>query len=125
LKFNLFLGDPGYKGSLTWSPSVTVSSVTKAFKDLKIQSFVSALHHKTKDRKFFITSRGYIGLSSPRVKVGDVVCVFPRLSVPVIMCKTDSHYTYQGECFVLRVMDREVIDNLEKGIVSLEGIEIY
>jgi hypothetical protein len=66
-----------------------------------------------------------MGLGSPRVEVGDVVCVFPGLSVPVILRKTDGNYTHQGECFVLGVMDGEVIDNLEKGLVSLEEIEIH
>lgn len=66
-----------------------------------------------------------MGLGPPRVKVGDLVCVFPDDSVPVIMRKTNGHYTHQGECFVLGIMDGEVMENLEKGTVSLQELGIH
>jgi hypothetical protein len=125
LQFELFLGDPAHESSLKWPPG-THGTFPEACKDLKeLRSYLGTIHHKTKKRRFFVTSRGYMGLGSDRVEIGDTICVFPGCNVPVIMRKNDAHYVHQGECFVLGIMDGEVMDALDKGMVSLEEIEIH
>lgn len=125
LQFDIFLGDPGSEGALTWPSNAGVTTIAEACSDLNIRPFVSTLLHKTKNRKFFVTSRGYMGLGSPRVEVGDVICVFPGHNVPVTVRKINDHYTYQGECFVLGIMDGEVMENLDKGTVYLKELVIH
>ena len=125
LKFDIFLGDPGSEDALSWPPNASVSSLVETCSDINMRSFAAVLEHKTKGRTFFVTSRGYMGLGPPHLEVGDAICVFPGHSVPVIMHKADSYYKHRGECFVLGVMDGEVMEHLEKGTVSLEEFEIH
>lgn len=126
LQFDIFLGDPGSEGALTLpSNAAFTTTIAESCGNVNLRQFVAALQHKTRNRQFFVTSRGYMGLGPPRVEVGDVVCVFPGLSVPVIMRKMDGHYKHQGQCYVHGIMDGEVMESLDKGIVSLEEIEIH
>jgi hypothetical protein len=34
-------------------------------------------------------------------------------------------FFHRGECFVLGIMDGEVMDTLDKGVVALEEIEVH
>lgn len=81
--------------------------------------------HKTMKRRLFVTDRGYMGFGPQSIASGDAIFVFPGCSVPLILRKIDEHYVHQGECFVLGLMDGEAIDALDKGIVSLEEVEIH
>lgn len=126
LQFELFFGDPAHESSLKWPPSATSGTIPQACEDrTQFQSFIGTVQYKTRKRRLFVTSRGYMGLGSLRVEIGDTICVLPGCDVPVIMRKNDGHYLHQGECFVLGIMDGEVMDSLDKGTVSLEEIEIH
>ena len=125
LQFDIFLGEPGSEGVLTLPSNAAVTTtIAESCGDVNLRQFIATVQYKTKGCQFFVSSRGYMGLGPPRVEVGDVVCVVPGLSVPVIMRKIDGYYKHQGECYVHGIMDGEVMESLDKGTVSLEEIKI-
>jgi Heterokaryon incompatibility protein (HET) len=81
-------------------------------------SLVSAILH----RRFFITERGYIGMSSERIEVGDLVYVFSGGKSPLVLRTAESDastendemniedqplHTLVGDCYVHGIMDGE------------------
>lgn len=115
---------------LEWPYKVSMTTLMEESKDgAEMTSFAGLVSNQTRSRRFFVTEKGYMGLGPPKVEVGDVVCVFPGLNVPVILEKSVSadgaFYTHRGECFVLGIMDGEVMAEVDKGTVSLEEIEIH
>ncbi|MCJ1296763.1 hypothetical protein MMC34_008330 [Xylographa carneopallida] len=76
-----------------------------------------------KERIFFITKRGYIGLAPEAAEENDVVCVVLGAEVPyVIRPKTNGHYLFVGECYVHGLMDGQALQGYEEG--SFETQEI-
>ena len=59
----------------------------------------------TKGRTLFQTEKGYIGLSTPGVKVGDIVSVLFGCKTPVILREEGSEYTLVGDSFIYGLMD--------------------
>jgi hypothetical protein len=66
-----------------------------------------------------------MGFGPQDIEGGDTICVFLRCDVPLILRRVDEYYVLQGECFVLGLMDGEAMDALDKGMVSLEEVEIH
>jgi hypothetical protein len=125
LKFDIFLGEPGSEGALTLPSNDSVTTVVaESCGMVDLRQFIATVAHKTMERQFFVTKRGYMGLGPPRVEVGDVICVCPGLRVPMILRKTDDYFELQAECYVHGIMDGEVMESLDKGKVSLEEIKI-
>lgn len=125
VKFEIFLGEPGFEGTLTLPSNVSAATIiAESCGIVNLRQFVLSVEHKTKARQFFVTERGYMGLGPPHVEVGDAVCVFPGLQVPMMLRKKDDYFQLQAECYVHGIMDGEVIKGLDKGEVSLEEIKI-
>lgn len=59
---------------------------------------------------FIMTSSGYMGLAPKWTQVGDQVCVLPGCCVPVVLHYAEGCYSLVGECFVLGLMDGEMLD---------------
>jgi hypothetical protein len=49
----------------------------------------------------FQTSEGFLGMAPPKCQAGDLLCVLPDCSVPVLLRNEGSHYIHVGPCFVL------------------------
>jgi hypothetical protein len=79
----------------------------------------------TQNRSFFVTSKGFLGLMTGSIELGDVVCVFLGLCVPMILRKVDQHYLVIGECFLLGLMDGEAVHDLQAGKVKVDDIELW
>ncbi|MCJ1283729.1 hypothetical protein MMC26_003060 [Xylographa opegraphella] len=74
-----------------------------------------------KERIFFITRGGYIGLAPEAAEEGDVVCVVLGGQVPyLIRPKKNGHYLFVGECYVHGLMDGQALQGYDEG--SLEEI---
>lgn len=125
LDFGILLGEPGSEGALTLPSNESVTTIiAESCGIVDLRQFISTVVRKTKGHQFFVTKSGYMGLGPPRVEIGDVVCVFPGLRVPMILRRTDDYFELQAECYVHGIMDGEVMRSLDKGEVSLEEIKI-
>lgn len=75
-KFNLFLGDVPCKSSPEWPGNATFQSVLQACEE-NVKAFMATVTHKVKERRFFVTDRGDMGLGPQQVKDGGFICVCP------------------------------------------------
>ena len=76
-----------------------------------------------KERIFFITRDGYIGLAPEAAQEGDVVCVVLGGEVPyVIRPKKNGHYLFVGECYVHGLMDGQALRGYEEGNLEMQII---
>lgn len=53
--------------------------------EIKLRSFHQSGRHTTVGRRFFISSKGYFGLTYPGTQEGDLVCVFAGMITPIII----------------------------------------
>lgn len=58
----------------------------------------------------FITVDGYLGWGPQEMRAGDIICVVFGCSMPVVLRKVDDHYIHLGACYMLGIMDGEVVD---------------
>ncbi|MCJ1378232.1 hypothetical protein MMC17_001329 [Xylographa soralifera] len=76
-----------------------------------------------KERVFFITQAGYIGLAPEAAKENDVVCVVLGGEVPhVIRPKKNGHYLFVGECYVHGLMDGQALQGYDEGNCETQEI---
>lgn len=80
-------------------------------------------------RKFFITKKGYFGLTSKEAKVGDRVAVLLGSDVPFVLraCgRVEGKRNWQmiGEAYVDGIMDGEVLNQVDLGNVQPSMIHI-
>lgn len=71
-------------------------------------------------RRFFVSENGRFGWVPLRTKVGDLVCVFRGMRIPVIMRPQGDRWEFIGACYVHGWMDGEVwdLDGLNWGFMS-------
>lgn len=63
-------------------------------------------------RQLFTTKRGYIGLAPLGADCGDIVCIFPGCSVPLILRQQQWFHELIGDCYVHGIMNGEAIDKM-------------
>lgn len=80
-----------------------------------------AMQPRVKDKRFAVTSDGWISLVPPFSKVGDVVYVIEGCQVPLLLRKVKSQdrdetgetrYELVGECYIHRIMDGEAVEGV-------------
>jgi hypothetical protein len=92
------------------------------------------------NRRFFLTKQGYMGLSFPDIRVGDLVCVFLGLELPFIVRLEEKafsvvlqglmsytvppQFSLVGEAYVQGLMDGEAMQDLDAGFVELTDFEL-
>jgi hypothetical protein len=71
-------------------------------------------------RRFFVSENGRFGWVPLRTNIGDLVCVFRGMRIPVIMRPRGDRWEFIGACYVHGWMDGEVwdIDGLQWGFMS-------
>jgi hypothetical protein len=71
-------------------------------------------------RRFFVSKNGKFGWVPLRAKVGDLVCVFRGMRIPVIMRPRGDRWEFIGACYVHGLMDGEIweLDGLQWGFMS-------
>jgi hypothetical protein len=77
-----------------------------------------------KNRRFFITKRGHLGIGPPTLKEGDVCCVLFGAKVPFILRRLDSQHLLVGECYIHGIMRGEVLKWCQSGKLVEEEIRI-
>lgn len=70
--------------------------------------------------RFFVSENGRFGWVPLRTEVGDLVCVFRGMRIPVIMRPQGDRWEVIGACYVHGCMDGEVwdLDGLQWGFMS-------
>jgi hypothetical protein len=61
-------------------------------------------------RRFFVSQLGRIGWAPFRTRVGDRVCVFQRMRIPIILRPAKDLWEIIGACYVHGLMDGELWD---------------
>ncbi|KAK5655756.1 hypothetical protein OQA88_5293 [Cercophora sp. LCS_1] len=71
-------------------------------------------------RRFFVSKNGKFGWVPRRTEVGDLVCVFQGMRIPVIMRPRSGRWEFIGACYVHDLMDGEIwgLDGLKWGFMS-------
>ncbi len=71
-------------------------------------------------RRFFVSENGGFGWVPLRTEVGDRVCVFRGMRIPVIMRPCSDRWEFIGACYVHGLMDGEIweLDGLEWSFMS-------
>jgi len=77
------------------------------------------------NRRFFLTKQGYMGLSFPETRVGDLVCIFPGLEVPFLVRPDGEYYLLVGEAYVQGLMDGEAMRDLDDGLLHMQSFELH
>ena len=84
------------------------------------------------DRRFFISSTGYIGLVPSATAIGDRICVLSGGKTPYVLRpshkknKEDGtsslEYTFVGDAYVHGLMDGEAFEMAEKGVLGMQTL---
>lgn len=114
-----FLGDVDSKHRLHW-PGTSNPKLGEECVFL----FVRAMAEACRDRSFFVTDDGYMGLAPAGALSGDVVCVVLGCEVPVLVRKNGDRHVLVGPCYVLGFMHGECMQDVREGRRRLEGLEI-
>jgi hypothetical protein len=63
-------------------------------------------------RQLFTTKKGYIGMAPTGANCGDIVCILPGCSVPLILRRQQWFHELVGDCYLHGVMNGEAIDDM-------------
>lgn len=74
--------------------------------------------------RIFHTKNGYLRVGPIGCQVGDRVCVVFGCNIPVILRPVDNHYCHAGPCYVVGLMEGEVMLGLEMGKWQAQEFEI-
>ena len=83
-------------------------------------SFVASFQQATRNRRFFITEEGQLGLGPRLIEPGDLVCVLLGSEVPFVLRKAGDCYVLVGECYYHGFMEGRAVEGLEEGRVVLQ-----
>ncbi|THV45125.1 hypothetical protein BGAL_0527g00020 [Botrytis galanthina] len=86
--------------------------------------FDKYLKEATKNRRLFITSKGYIGLGHQRAEKGDRLCILYGSPVPYILRPHGDYWNLVGQCYAHGLMNGEIGEALERGEVTSQVFEI-
>jgi len=94
-----------------------------------------AFDRTCKGRRFMLTERGYMGWapdnilgnSDQQTRRGDLVCIVPGCSVPLVLRPSSSGDRYQvvGEAYVEGFMDGEALKLLESGRCQIQNFTLF
>ncbi|KAI1439855.1 heterokaryon incompatibility protein-domain-containing protein [Annulohypoxylon stygium] len=79
---------------------------------------------KCRNRSFFFTQTGYMGLG-PDVQTGDLVCIFFGAEVPFVLRPKSACYEFIGDAYVHGVMEGEAVGMQRPGILKKTTFEIH
>lgn len=85
-----------------------------------LNRFLATTEDLCRDRCFFVTAGGLMGLGPRVMSVRDHVCILFGAQVPFILhpLQMDERYQLCGECFLEGFMDGKAIGQLEQGELS-------
>jgi hypothetical protein len=75
-----------------------------------------------KQKRFFVTEKGLIGIAMSNAEPGHVVCLFLGGPVPFSLCQVQDHYELVEETYIHGFMDGRAIDMVNNG--ELEVVDL-
>jgi hypothetical protein len=77
----------------------------------KTNSFVNVVCNTVAQRRFFVTSKGMLGLGPEKSREGDVVAVLFGGSTPYLLrpVRNGTHWRLVGECYVYDIMEGQAV----------------
>jgi len=67
------------------------------------------------ERKLFRTQKGYIGLGSPLLESGDLICILFGTRTPFALKKRGDAFEFIEDCYVHGIMDGEAVEMWQDG----------
>jgi hypothetical protein len=98
-----------------WVQSVQWTTINSSINEHARERYVNKLFIQSRNRRFFTTTMGYMGLGVNSALPGDLVCVLFGCSTPVLLRRVQEHYMFLGEAYLHGVMNGQAIDGLERG----------
>ena len=83
--------------------------------------FVASFQQATRNRRFFVTEAGHMGLGPRLTEPGDIVSVLLGSRVPFVLRAVDNHFTLVGECYCHGFMEGEAVHGLDEGRAVLQA----
>ncbi|OGM45304.1 hypothetical protein ABOM_006442 [Aspergillus bombycis] len=62
---------------------------------------------------FFETTQGHLGWGPPGIYKGDIIGILFGCETPVVLRMIDSHYIYIGPCYVVGIMDGDLLAGID------------
>jgi hypothetical protein len=115
-----FLGKPDSENGLSWPNFEDMEQG----KNCSVQ-FMSEHMAVCKEKNFFITRDGYMGLGPLGTEPGDRICVLLGCDVPLLIRPEDNHYVVVGACYVYGMMKGEVMHAARKGVLKTVQLEFW
>jgi hypothetical protein len=119
-----FLGSSDSEFAISWPDEIDLFKILDRGKPYLV-TFMFSIRNVSDSRRLFVTNNGYMGLGPTYIEVGDLICVLFGCSVPLILRKQNDFYTVLGECFVLGLMDGEIMEALQEGTYCIQEFEIH
>jgi len=82
--------------------------------------FLTTFNALRKNRCFFVSSKGYMGLGPVGTQVGDEICVLLGCNQPLLIRRLGDHHVIVGQCYVYGMMFGEMMDEMEAGRLVAE-----
>ena len=73
---------------------------------------------------FFISRSGYMGLASTSPRAGDLMCLIPGCTVPLLIRKQGDHHILVSDCFVWGLMDGKAFEGKDEGDIQWETFRL-
>jgi hypothetical protein len=115
------LKSPGYPHSPRWESLNELMDRGKETRAKYLQQSIKPF----KNRRIFYTAKGYMGTGPIGMRETDTIWVLRGCNVPVVLRKVSSRWRLVGTCFILGIMDGEVMGAVDRGDKTLESIEIW
>jgi len=93
-------------------------------KEHYLEPFAARMRSKTLFRRMILTKKGYLGLVPAETEKGDLVCILLGGDMPFILRPEGSYYKVVGEAYIHGIMDGEVFDIAQAGLVSLQDFSL-
>ncbi len=106
----------------SWDPTAPDSAPGSA--PQQFMDFLASFQQATRNRRFFITEEGHMGLGPRLTKPGDLVCVLLGSRVPFILRAVDDYHVLVGECYCHGLMEGEAVQSLNAGKLVLQDFNL-
>ncbi|KAL6411762.1 hypothetical protein AUP68_04136 [Ilyonectria robusta] len=80
---------------------------------------------RTERRHLFVLEDGELGMGPEGMRGGDLVCALLGCRVPFALRRFEQGYGIVGECFLVGIMDGEVVERIESGDLNVQAFDIY
>ncbi|KAK4610570.1 Heterokaryon incompatibility protein 6, OR allele [Fulvia fulva] len=76
--------------------------------------YANTINVHSRNRRFFVTEKGYMGTSFPKTQVGDKVCILYGSTMPFVLRKVEERWRLLGTAYVHDIMEGEYVQRLRE-----------